>query len=349
MNDSWKGRALALVAGVAFAVGGLTILLDKDLTSPMHWQASQWLTILTVFGTITAGHLMAEAWRTKGGWPSAIGFLVLFISGTSLVVYSSVGRQVETANVSTLSAEDTNEKISTLKEERTKATARKDFADAEAAKEIAGYPDSRGRPTRKPGCGSNCKDWQQNSKDVSAAIESIDRKISALGPQRPVNAKAEAMAEIAMLLHVPGTKDQIVAALVLLMPFATTLFFEVGSIVAFGFAFRQGKRPILVAANDCRSVAVDLAHGNTIVEDVDNDPEPPKGKRKPEIGKGVIDLHEHRVWKAIEANGGSVNSHRELSQLLGIDEGAASRLRQEIEDHLQMTKVGKQLRIALRA
>lgn len=337
MSASIKGRALALVAGVAFAVGGLTILLDKDLTSPMHWQAGQWLTILTVFGTITAGHLMADAWRTKGGWPSAVGFLILFISGTSLVVYSSVGRQVEAQGTTTLSVEDTNKKIVEKNEDLEQAKARKAYADAQVQRE-----------TGKRGCGRNCKDWMRNSQDIAIVIAQLEREIDALGPQKPVNAKAVAMAEIAMLLHVPGTKDQIVAGLVLLMPFATTLFFEVGSIVAFGFAFRQGKR-VLVAANDCRSVAVDLTQGNTIVEDIDNDPEPPKGKHKPEIGKGVIDLHEHRVWKAIEANGGSVNSHRELSQLLGIDEGAASRLRQEIEEHLDMTKVGKQLRIALRA
>jgi hypothetical protein len=338
MNDSWKGRALALVAGVAFAVGGLTILLDKDLTSPMHWQAGQWLTILTVFGTITAGHLMADASRARH-WFAALGFFVLFLSGTSLVVYSSVGRQVETQGTTTLSVEDTNKKIVEKNEDLEQAKARKAYADAQVQKEVG-----------KRGCGRNCKDWMRNSKDIEIVIEQLEREIAALGPQKPVNAKAVAMAEIAMLLHVPGTKDQIVAALVLLMPFATTLFFEVGSIVAFGFAFRQGKRPILVAANDCRSIAESNQQvGFTIAEDVDNDPEPPKGKRKPEIGKGVIDLHEHRVWKAIKANGGSVNSHRELSQLLGIDEGAASRLRQEIEDHLQMTRIGKQLRIALRA
>jgi hypothetical protein len=334
MNDSWKGRALALVAGVASAAGGLTILLDKELTSPMHWQSSQWLSILYVAITIAFGHLMAEAGRARHIL-TAVGCLAVFLSGTTLVVYSSVGRQAETQGITTLSVEDANDKLMELKTERAKAVARRDYADAQVQKEMKN-------------CKTRCQEWKQNSSDVQAKIDSIDRDIAKIGPAKPVNAQAEAMAEIALLFHSPGTKEQIVGALVLLIPFAKTLFFEVGSIVAFGFAFRQGKR-VLVADNDCRSFAVDLTHGNTIVEDIDNDPEPPKGKRKPEIGKGVIDLHEHRVWKAIEANGGSVNSHRELSQLLGIDEGAASRLRQEIEPHLQLTKVGKQLRIALRA
>ena len=334
MSASLKGRGLAFVAGLAFAIGGLTILLDKDLTSPMHWQSGQWLTILTVFGTITAGHLMADAWRARH-LIASLGFFVLFLSGTTLVVYSSVGRQAETQGITTLSVEDTNKKIVEKNEDLEQAKARKAYADAQVQKE-----------TGRRGCGRNCKDWQRNAKDIAIVIEQLEREIAALGPQKPVNAQASAMAEIAILFHAPGNKDQIVAALVLLIPFAKTLFFEVGSIVAFGFAFRQGKRQVLVAANDCRSVAVDLTPGISVADD---DPEPPKGKRTTEIHKGVIELKNHPVWKAIEGNGGSVSSHRELANLLGIDEGAATRRRQEIEDHLQMTRVGKQLKIALRA
>lgn len=327
MNDSWKGRALALVAGVAFAVGGLTILLDKDLTSPMHWQAGQWLTILTVFGTITAGHLMADAARARHGL-AAIGFLVLFLSGTSLVVYSSVGRQVETASVSTLSVEDTNKKIVEKNNDLEQAKARKAYADAQVQME-----------TGKRGCGRNCKDWQRNAKDVEIVIEQLEREIDALGPQKPVNAKAVAMAEIAMLLHVPGTKEQIVAALVLLMPFATTLFFEVGSIVAFGFAFRQGKRQLPTPANDFQ---------DDFQTESEDPPTKPRGK-KPEkrFPENVVTLHP--VVRALESNGGSVSSNQELARLMNVTEGEASKRWQEIRGQLHLERQGKQLRIALRA
>ncbi|CCB64078.1 hypothetical protein [Hyphomicrobium sp. MC1] len=272
MNNFLKdGRALALVAGVAFAIGGLTILLDKDLTSPTQWQSGQWLTILTVFGTITAGHLMVDAARARHVF-AAIGFLVLFLSGTALVVYSSVGRQAEAQGTTTLSVEDTNKKIVEKNEDLEAAKARKAYADDQVQKE-----------TGKRGCGRNCRDWQRNAKDVEIVIEQLEREIAALGPQKPVNAKAVAMAEIAMLLHVPGTKDQIVAALVLLMPFATTLFFEVGSIVAFGFAFRTSRkaeasrpeipeRSVPVPANDASVSGKSEIPGNT--------PVPPKGGRR---------------------------------------------------------------------
>jgi hypothetical protein len=328
-----------------FATGGLTILLGSDLTSPRDWQASQWLTILTVFGTIAAGHLMVDAWRARHLF-ATVGFLVLFFSGTGLVVYSSVGRQVETAGVTTLSVEDANARLADLKAERQKAVARRDYANDQAAYEIAGRPDKRGRRTAKPYCGKSCKDWQQNARDVTASIEKLDREIAKIGPAKPVNAQAGAMADIGVLFHVRATKDQIVAALLLLIPFAKCLFFEIGSIVSLGFAFRQGKRSVLVAANDCPSIA-DTRQTSFFAE-LPDDPEPPKG-RKPQFPKNVIELREHPVIKALRDNGGSVGSHRELSQLLGIDEGAATRRRHEVEDQLLVTRHGKQLRIALRA
>jgi hypothetical protein len=344
MKLSFHGRLLAAVAGCAFASGGLTILLGSDLTSPRDWQASQWLTILTVFGTIAAGHLMVDAWRARHLF-ATLGFLVLFLSGTGLVVYSSVGRQVETAGVTTLSVEDANARLADLKTERQKAVARRDEADQKAAFEIAGRPDKRGRPTAKPGCGRNCEDWKQYSSDVSGKIESIDREISKIGPAKPVNAQAEAMADIGVLFHIPASKEQIVAALLLLIPFGKCLFFEIGSIVSLGFAFRQGKRPVVISVANDRSVA-DSQQTSFFAELPDD--EPPRG-RKPQLPKNVIDFAEHPVIKALTDAGGSVRSHRELAQLLGIDEGAATRRRHEVEDQLEIIRVGKEKRIALRA
>lgn len=337
MRLSFHGRLLAGVAGCAFAAGGLTILLGSDLTSPQDWQASQWLTILTVFGTIAAGHLMVDAARARHLF-ATLGFLVLFLSGTGLVVYSSVGRQVETAGTTTLSVEDNNTKIADKTEDLKAARARRDYADRAADREMTGQR-----------CGQRCRDWKQNSKDITVVILQLEAEIAALGPQKPVNAQAAAMADMAALFGADN-KARTVAVLLLIIPFLKTLFFEVGAIVSLGFAFRQGKRQVLVAANDCPSLADNRQTSFPVEFQLPEPPEPPKGKRrKPEIGKGVVDLHEHRVWKAIERNGGSVSSHQELADLLGIDPGPASRLRQEIDEHLELTKVGKQLRIALRA
>jgi len=332
MRLSFHGRLLAGVAGCAFAAGGLTILLGSDLTSPGDWQASQWLTILTVFGTIAAGHLMADALRARHVFATA-GFLVLFLSGTGLVVYSSVGRQVETAGTTTLSVEDTNRQIADKTEDLKAAKARKAYADAQVQREMThSY------------CGKRCKDWKTNASDIAVVIAQLDREIAALGPQKPVNAQAEAFADMASLFGV-GNKARTIAVLLLVIPFFKTLFFEVGAIVSLGFAFRQGKRPVLIAANDC-SVA-DTRQTSFFAELPDD--EPPKGTKPRQLPKDVIEFQSHPVIKALTDNGGSVRSHRELAQLLGIDEGAATRRRHEVEDQLQVTRVGKQLRIALRA
>ena len=333
---SIRGRFLAGVAGCAFAAGGLTILLGSDLTSPRDWQASQWLTILTVFGTIAAGHLMVDAARARHLF-ATLGFLVLFLSGTGLVVYSSVGRQVETAGTTTLSVEDNNTKIADKTEDLKAARARRDYADRAADREMTGQR-----------CGQRCRDWKQNSKDITVVILQLEAEIAALGPQKPVNAQAAAMADMAALFGADN-KARTVAVLLLIIPFLKTLFFEVGAIVSLGFAFRQGKRPVLVAANDCHSVADNRQTSFPVEFQLPEPPEPPKGKRRKPFPKEVIDFSNHPVVKALRDNGGSVTSHRALAQLLQMDEGAASRRRQEVEDLLEVTRHGKQLRIALRA
>lgn len=343
MRLSFHGRLLAGVAGCAFAAGGLTILLGSDLTSPQDWQASQWLTILTVFGTIAAGHLMVDAARARHLF-ATLGFLVLFLSGTGLVVYSSVGRQVETAGTTTLSVEDNNTKIADKTEDLKAARARRDYADRAADREMTGQR-----------CGQRCKDWKTNAKDIGVVIKQLEGEIAALGPQKPVNAQAAAMADMAALFGADN-KARTVAVLLLIIPFLKTLFFEVGAIVSLGFAFRQGKRP-LVAANDqlpsqiksFASVADTLQTSFPSSVELPEPPEPPQGKRRKPFPKEVIDFHNHPVVKALRDVGGSVTSHRALAQLLQMDEGAASRRRQEVEDQLEITRVGKQLRIALRA
>jgi len=338
MRTSIKGRALAIIAGLAFTAGALTILLGPALLTPLEWSSYHVLTIISVFGTTAAGHLLADAGFKH---PIAgLGFLVLFLGGTALVVANSVGRQAATFEESTLSAEATNAAIADKSEDLKQARARKVYADAQVQRE-----------TSRGGCGRSCKDWKTNASDVAIVIGQLERDIAALGPKKPVNAKAERMAEMAALFGVSKAKAQ--AMFVLLEPLLNCLFFELGSIVSLGFAFRQGKRP-LVAANDqlpsqiksFASVAGTIQTSFPVGFDPDD---PPKGKRRKPLPREVIEFSNHPVVKALRDAGGSVTSHRELAQLLQMDEGAASRRRQEVEDQLEITRVGKQLRIALRA
>ena len=339
MRTSLKGRALAIIAGLAFTAGALTILLGPALLTPLEWSSYHVLTVLSVFGTIAAGHLLAEAGFKNP--VAAIGFLILFVGGTGLVVANSVGRQATAFQETNLSAEATNAAIADKSEDLKQARARKAYADAQVQRE-----------TSRGGCGRSCKDWKTNASDVAIVIGQLERDIAALGPKKPVNAKAERMAEMAELFGV--SKAKAMAMYILLEPLLNCLFYELGSIVSLGFAFRQGKRPVLVAANDqlpsqIKSFASVADNRQTSFAYELPDPEPPKGKKPRELPKGVIEFSNHPVIRALTDAGGSVRSHRELAQLLQMDEGAASRRRQEVENQLDITRVGKQLRIALRA
>lgn len=356
-RSTWPGRALATIAGGAFAAGGLTILLDKDLLTPLDWATSQWLTILMVFGVIAAGHLMASAGVKHLG--SSIGFFLLFVAGTGLVVYSSVGRQVETAGSTTLSVEDQNARIADKTADLKAAKARKAYADAQVQKTMTGSY-----------CGRSCKDWSQNAKDVGMAIKQLEADIAALGPQKPVNAQADAMAEIVLLFPVPASKPQIVAFLTLLVPFLKTLFFEIGSIVSFGFAFRPAGRHASGAPaarqktpeetfSEIRAEALKSIEPSPLTAMFSGelpDPTPPQGpkggrkasqKRFPD---NVVPITEkHPVERALENNGGAVSSNRELANLLSVSDGEASKSWREIEDRLIVTRSGRQVGLALRA
>lgn len=219
------GRILAITAGVAFTTGGLVILMGAALTSPHQWTQYHVLTILTVFGTIAAGHLATSAWRIGHGL-AAIGFVVLFLAGTALVVYQSVGRQAETTDTHKLSVEARNQLIADKKADLADAKDRQRHAYRMVEKEMTGER-----------CLNRCKDWKTNATDIGNTIASLEREIAELGPQKPVEAKSAKMAEVASLFGFDRAKSQ--AALMLIEPFLWTLFFEIGSIVSLGFAFRH--------------------------------------------------------------------------------------------------------------
>ena len=346
-----SARVLACLAGSAAAAGALTILLGKDLLHPLDWDASQWLTILMVFLTTVAGELMFFAGFKHVG--SALGFLALFLAGTGLVVYSSVGRQVEAAGTTTLSVEDRNETIADKKADLKAARERKSFADLQVQKTMVGST-----------CGKGCRDWKQNSKDVGVVIGQLEADIAALGPQKPVNAQAAAMADFVLLFPVPASKAQIVAFLTLLVPFLKTLFFEIGAIVSFGFAFRPSKAKIAKTPeetfSELKAEALKSIEPSPLVAMFSGEqPDPttpnggPGGGRKTSqkrLPANVVPLRsgKHPAAAAIEANGGSVASNRELARLMDVSDGEASKRWKEIRHLLNVRREGREVRLALK-
>lgn len=268
------GRALAIAAGCAFTAGGLTILLGDALLRPAEWTTYHVLTILTVGGTIAAGHLMADAGRARH-YLAALGFLVLFVAGTGLVVYQSVGRQAEVTDTKASSTEARN--LAIAEKHADLSRARQRLADAEKMVDLetksGGCPDRR-----RDGRRSNCSDWKQRADEVRSHIAVLEGDIATLGAPAPVQPKATKMADVAALLGADHAKAK--AALMLLEPFLWTLFFEIGSIVSLGFASRQGG-----SLTGARSAPAAADTRQTAFPAVGGDPEgsggPSPGRRMP--------------------------------------------------------------------
>lgn len=224
-HNTTPGRLLAIASGMAFSAGSLVILMGDVLTRPHMWEQYHVLTVLTVAGTIAAGHLMAKA-QTAKSWLGALGFGVLFFCGTLLVVYNSVGRQAAASEQSAMSAEHRNQAIIDKQAELDRARDRLSYAEKQADKEMTGER-----------CGKRCRDWKQNVVDVNNTIRAMEIEIANLGPKKPVAPKAAKMAAVMSLFGADEEKSK--AALSLLEPFLWTLFFEIGSIVSLGYAFRS--------------------------------------------------------------------------------------------------------------
>ena len=225
---SWRQRLLAITTGFAFAIGSLTIVMGSELWAPTHWTSQQALTVLMIFGTIAAGHLMADAARARYLLAVA-GFAILFVSGTALVVYQSVGRQAETTETVQLSAEATNTALADKGAELKNARRRLADANEMVTKEMTGER-----------CGIRCENWKTRAKEVQAGITQLETEIQSIGPAKPIAPKAEKMAAVAAVFGADEARAK--AALMLAEPFFWTLFFEFGSIVSLGYAFRSSGR-----------------------------------------------------------------------------------------------------------
>jgi len=225
MNDTTTpGRALAIAAGLAFLAGSLTILLGPALLVPSQWGQYHVLTMLMIGGTIAAGHLTKTAWKARA--MSCVGFAMLFVAGTVLVVYNSVGRQAEQHDTITLEAEARN---SLIEDKR---------RDIEAARERLTKAETNADRERGTKCKTRCQDWEKAAEDTRHVIRVLESEVKALGSPKPVDAKASKAGELAAVFGYDRTKVATSAALI--EPFLWTIFFEIGSIVSLGFAFRPG-------------------------------------------------------------------------------------------------------------
>jgi uncharacterized membrane protein len=303
-SHSIGGRLLAIFAGLSFTIGAVVVIFGETLRHPSEWTTYHLITLLTICGTIVVGHLVGSAARAGGlgGWLSAIGFCVLFLAGTGLVIYQSLGRQAEAAGNKAASAEHRNALIASKLQQRDAAKTELPLVKDRIIAENLGWPDAKGRPTKPKGCGTECKGYERQRDAAQALIDRLEREIADLGPQVEV---APELREVQVL---------------------RTMFFEFGSIVAFAFGFghRATRQPSRKPENTRATTmaTVEVAPAN------DLEPMPPKGGNRRRVATKAA--AEADVIQLV-ARGEPIPSQDTLADRWGVHKGTASKWVRDFE------------------
>ena len=224
MTTDTIGRAVALVAAVISAAGGLAILLDDVVKGAAPFEIKHGITIGIVSLAILAGHSVVAAWRARHVF-GVLGFAVVFLAATGLVVFKSTGRQAETTFQSQAEADLAAEARTASKAAMARSEAMLTEAQRDLAREC------------KSGRGKRCQGIEATIGVYEAAIAGHLSKLDSLGAPKPVAPEAENFANLAAVFG--ADKAKVKAGALLIVPFLTTALFEFGAIVGFAFAFRH--------------------------------------------------------------------------------------------------------------
>jgi Crp-like helix-turn-helix domain len=219
--------AARVVSGIAGAVaaGAALYILTADAVTSGTWTLDAALAPVTVGLTIMSGHLFSAAIAGRR-WFSATGFAMLFVVGTVLTIYGSVGRQAEATSTTALAAES----IRLQRAGVMASLTRNQSMLAEAQKKLG--------TECATGDGPACKGIKATINVYGDAITGNLAQLKAIGPERATNGAAARLAEIVGM--VGGDGERAMKLAVMLEPFCRTLLLELGAVVCFGFAFSGG-------------------------------------------------------------------------------------------------------------
>lgn len=241
-----RARPLAIVVGALATLGALAILLAEPIQTG-NWRLDHFMLPLVVAITIAAGHLVGAAVRGLRPLATA-GFLMAFLIGTALTVYSSVGNQREKMGARASTAEAHNLAVSDKRAELAKS--RRSLALSEDMLKSA---QARLPAACHGGNGKDCKGvtatiavYQSAIKGDRATVGEVEADLARLGGTHVARPKAEALGELAAVVFgVDGNKVALIAST--LEPFSYSLLFEITAIVAFGYGFGHSRRQPIVA------------------------------------------------------------------------------------------------------
>lgn len=236
------GRTLAGVAGVVSATGALAILL-QDGWRTGSWSLEHGLIPLLMLVQILSGHLFVTALR--GGWRkglSAAGFAAVAAVATWAVLYTSIGKQAETAGPQlAAAAENARQRAKTA---RMLADAEFMLAACPAGTAVADVGTKCGLRARQAaecsgGKGRRCDGVTYSITTYEAAIKGYKGELAAAPLANPAQ-RAERVASL--IGRVSGADVKALTQVLAEIEAAVyALVFELAALVSFGFAFGHAR------------------------------------------------------------------------------------------------------------
>jgi hypothetical protein len=221
-------RIVAIICGVVSSLGASIPLLQDGFRTG-HWTVEHALLPMLMLVSILTGHLFQAAlrdWRPL----TALGFLIVSTTSMWGIIYTSVGNHTQVTETNVKAAESNNAERTLLLKERACEVDMLDDERKALARECAS------------GNGTRCSGKMVAVGTYENAVVGIDTKLSKLGPEVPVQAKADRMASLIAALC---DRDQgmVKRFLLLIEPFTYSLIFEVCALVSFSFGFSHRRTP----------------------------------------------------------------------------------------------------------
>lgn len=234
MSSTTISRAIAIVAGTLSAAAALAVMLHSpDGENPHALTLDHALMPVVILLTITAGHYAPKAfgeWRLASG----LGWLAVAIVGTTVTLYTSLGRQNAVTDSQIKSVEEINRQ---RRELSAKITATSKLLEKSMSEQSTRCAKSLNT--------DSCRGTLLNVKSFTSTVERLQKQLRELGPERTVAPRATRLAETVALFT--GWDAEVLRTRVMaLEPFAYAILFEIGALVAFGYAFTRSKEATVI-------------------------------------------------------------------------------------------------------
>lgn len=313
-------RPWPLVIGAFLSLVTARVLFD-DVWHGAEITTSHLLSLAAIVVALSSGHYAIPQLKARA-IVSGLMLGLLFLGATAYVVISSGARNAEQATIKAAMATEINAQ-----------RERELYQLSEAEKMLAGAQSDLARECRS-GAGKRCRGIETTIAVYEAAITGHKAIVAKLGPERQANGIYAHMAKT-LAAVVGGDEAQIMARLILVMPFLAVLLSELGTITFLHMALGHRDVP-LDTVTDAELAELRRSFDAPTPA---SPPPPPRGGR-PML---VVD---HPLIAELQ-RGGPAGSQDELATRLGISKGEVSKTVSELSDRLTVTRAGRCNRIAL--